>query len=71
MVIGKKYLQDINVIYSNDSNVFPKNRVEEINGGSLNINEVFGGSFVWLVPIWTENPVDINLYLLIILNKPG
>ncbi|CAL8128940.1 unnamed protein product [Orchesella dallaii] len=52
------FLQDIDVVYTSDSVSRPSNIISELKGENPNINGGYGGSYVWLIPIWTTRLED-------------
>lgn len=50
-------IKDIRVVYTSQSIDRPADLITETSAGSPDINEGFGGQFVWLVPVWTSNKV--------------
>lgn len=48
-------IKDIQVVYTQQSIDRPQNLITETSGGSPDINNGFGGKYVWLVPIWTSS----------------
>ncbi|KAL4908315.1 hypothetical protein BDW74DRAFT_175005 [Aspergillus multicolor] len=49
------YLESIDVRYGADPSTEPSNGIKTVDGSSADINDRFGGDFVWLVPIYTSN----------------
>lgn len=51
-----RYVKSISVVYRDSYESQPENALREVNGGSNDINYEFGGSFVFLVPEYTDSP---------------
>jgi len=47
------FLKGFHVVYTQDKVSKPEESVQEVHGLNADINEGFGGDFVWLLPIWT------------------
>ncbi|KAI0851664.1 hypothetical protein F5Y00DRAFT_259152 [Daldinia vernicosa] len=50
------------VRYSDDRNP-PDDVILDINRGGSDINQGFGGKYVWLVPQWTQDPREACTYI--------
>ncbi|OTA65850.1 hypothetical protein K449DRAFT_403327 [Hypoxylon sp. EC38] len=50
------YIKETDVIYGTSSSEAPETRVHEWFDQGDDINEGFGGSYVWLVPVYTLDP---------------
>jgi len=48
-------LKDIEVVYTKDSVSRPDDLIQEARGLNADINSGYGGDFVWLKPIWTDD----------------
>ncbi|CAL8126624.1 unnamed protein product [Orchesella dallaii] len=65
------FLQDIDVVYTNDSVSRPSNLISEVNGKNPDINAGYGGEFVWLVARWTTKLDDAASGIQIVVQDNG
>ncbi|KAI0696248.1 hypothetical protein BC835DRAFT_1543701 [Cytidiella melzeri] len=53
-----RFVKDIEVHYGDHPSDAPANRVLEFSGGNDDINDGYGGKYVWIVPIFTFNAAE-------------
>ncbi|KAK7032628.1 hypothetical protein VNI00_012892 [Paramarasmius palmivorus] len=51
-----RYIYDFQVVYAEEASKEPSNAITDINGGCDDINHGFGGKYVFLVPMCTDDP---------------
>lgn len=57
MMSNTPVIKGIQVVYTSSSSKKPPNAIAEMYGKSSDINSGFGGDYVYLVPIWTNDMV--------------
>lgn len=57
-------IKGIQVVYTHSSRKKPEDAIAEMYGKSGDINDGFGGIYVWLVPVWTTKMVVYFYYLI-------